>query len=217
MRARGACPRLNRGSTGSFIPIASWNDNRSQTRREALSSVLTHTHRARNQTPPVIDTYEHARTCRPQTLLCDHHTHVDSLSPWTTCSVYTRMWNKEAMCGLHNHFYTSFRKTQPEIHTVYMYACSSLQYETIIKHICMVQTWWGWFLPAEEAVHACSQSNRTKNKTSETFFSAKATGALLKQTSTWEKVKDKWEGRWERYDLWEEKEKCDTAGKGRGK
>ncbi len=161
--------------------------------REALSSVLTHTHRARNQTPPVIDTYEHARTCRPQTLLCDHHTHVDSLSPWTTCSVYTRMWNKEAMCGLHNHFYTSFRKTQPEIHTVYMYACSSLQYETIIKHICMVQTWWGWFLPAEEAVHACSQSNRTKNKTSETFFSAKATGALLKQTSTWEKVKDKWE------------------------
>lgn len=55
VRKGGACPKLNRGSTGSFIPIASWNDNRSQIRRAVLTH--THIHTARNQTPPVIVTF----------------------------------------------------------------------------------------------------------------------------------------------------------------
>ncbi len=139
-----------------------------------------HTHRARNQTAPVINTHAPAdpRHCCVTITRTWIHFHPEQ-------AMFTHAYETRKQCvGYTTTFTQAFRKTQPEIHTVYIYACSSLLYETIIKHICMVQTWCRWFLPAEEAVHACSQSNRTENKTSETFFSAKGTAAHLKQTST---------------------------------
>ncbi len=141
---------------------------------------------------------EHGTKQHPLSTHMNTHTHAPA-DPRHCCVTITRTWihfhpeqamfthayeTRKQCVGYTTTFTQAFRKTQPEIHTVYIYACSSLLYETIIKHICMVQTWCRWFLPAEEAVHACSQSNRTENKTSETFFSAKGTAAHLKQTST---------------------------------
>ncbi len=109
-----------------------------------------------------------------------HHTHVDSLHP-------------EQHAVLHTHVKqgSNVWVTQPLLHKLikdatwntyrYMYACSSLQYETIIKHICMVQTWWGWFLPAEEAVHAVLSPTGQKIKYQK-HSQCKSYRRLLKQT-----------------------------------